>query len=198
MSSSGSEGSGGTISNQLSALVPTFDPATDNVEIWSSKIELLVEAWPQTKLKELATRLILNCSGSAYQKLKLHQKDCLTGDVQGIKRVVELVGGTWGQVPIERRYELVERAIFRAMQKSDETGDSFIARMDVVWAEMLAKGTTLEHIQAYCLLRGSKLGSDDKKRGRGRVKWRSHMETSGGCHSHAEQSVLPRLHWSEA
>lgn len=126
-----------TISNQLSSLAPTFDPAKDSVDVWSSKVELLAEAWPANKLKELATHLIFNCSGTAYQKLRLHQKECLTGDTASIKRVVELVGGAWGQAPLEKRYDLVERAVFRAAQKSDETGDSYIARMDVVWTEML-------------------------------------------------------------
>ena len=51
---------GGTISNQLALLVPSFDLASDNVDIWSSKVHLLLEAWPQTKILELITRLILN------------------------------------------------------------------------------------------------------------------------------------------
>lgn len=146
------EASGGTISNQLASLVPNFDPSTDSVEMWTSKVELLIEAWPATKFKELATRLILNCSGSTYQKLKLHQKEIITGDVTGIKRLVELVGGTCGQVPIEHRYDLVEKALFKAQQKTDESGDSFIARMDVVWTELLSRKTTLEHLQAAASL----------------------------------------------
>ena len=94
---SGEEGAGagglggGSVSNQLAMLVPTFDPAVDNVDIWSSKVNLLLEAWPETKIVELATRLILNTKGSAYQKLRLHQKDLLVNDRKGIQK---LVGGT--------------------------------------------------------------------------------------------------------
>ena len=100
----------GAISNQLSMLVPSFDPASDNVDIWSSKVSLLLEAWPQTKILELITRLILNTKGSAYQKLHLHQKDLLVNDRKGVQKLGELVGGAWGQVPLENRFELVQNA----------------------------------------------------------------------------------------
>eukprot|EP00435_Cladocopium_sp_Y103_P009090 s488_g2.t1 len=156
-------------------LVPSFDPAVDNVDIWSSKVTLLLEAWPQNKIIELITRLILNTKGSAYQKLHLHQKDLLVNDRKGVQKLVELVGGTWGQVPLEHRFELVEKALYRCQQKADETGDSFIARVDVIWTELLTKSITLDQLQAYVLLRGSRLTADDKKR----VLVESGAETAG-------------------
>ena len=58
----------GGVSNQLAMLVPSFDPGKDDLQVYSQKVALLVEAWPQTKYTELATRLILNCVGSAFQK----------------------------------------------------------------------------------------------------------------------------------
>ena len=149
---------------QLAILVPTFDPAIDNVEIWASKVELLAATWPATKLTELSTRLILGCKGTAYQKLQLHQKELLVNDPKSIQRLVELVGGTWGQIPLEKKFELVERAIFRGQQKHDESSDSYVSRNDVVWSELLSKDVRLEEIRAYVLLRGSKLASEDKKR----------------------------------
>ena len=154
----------GQVTNQLAILVPTFDPATDNVEIWASKVELLLATWPSQKITELATRLILGCRGTAYQKLQLNQKDILVNDPKGIRRLVELVGGTWGQIPLEKKYEIVEKAVFRTQQKPDETSDSFISRSDVVWTELESKGIGLSEIRSYILLRGSRLSSDDKKR----------------------------------
>ena len=154
----------GQVPNQLAILVPTFDPATDNVEIWASKVELLLATWPQQKITELATRLILGCRGTAYQKLQLNQKEILVNDAKGIRKLVELVGGTWGQIPLEKKYEIVEKAVFRTQQKSDETSDSFISRSDVVWTELEAKGIGLPEIRSYILLRGSRLSSEDKKR----------------------------------
>ena len=160
----GSEGSGGGVSHQLATLVPTFDPAVDDVTTWSNKVELLLAAWPENKIVELATRLILNTKGSAFQKLQLKQKEILINDPKGIRRLVELVGGTWGQVPLENRYELAEKALFRCQQKVDESGDSYIARVDVVWTELLAKSLSLDQLMAYVLLRGSRLSAEDKKR----------------------------------
>ena len=162
-SSSDGGGSGG-VSNHIAMLVPTFDPAVDNVDIWSSKVSLLLEAWPANKIAELATRLILNTKGTAYQKLRSNQKECLVNDRKGIQRIVELVGGSWGQVPLEHKYELVEKALYRCQLKGDETGDSFIARVDVLWTELLWKSMTLDQLMAYVLLRGSKLTAEDKKR----------------------------------
>ena len=71
----------GQVSNQLALLVPTFDPAVDSVGIWASKVELLLATWPYGKVLELATRLILGCKGTAYQKLQLCQKELLTSKV---------------------------------------------------------------------------------------------------------------------
>lgn len=51
-----------TVPNQLAVLVlvPSFDPSKDDLQVYTQKVELLLEAWPSTKYGELATRLILN------------------------------------------------------------------------------------------------------------------------------------------
>ena len=159
----GSENVGG-VSNQLATLVPSFDPAEDSVEIWSSKVELLLNAWPPGKIRELVTRLILGCKGTAFQKLQLHQSELLENDPKCVRRVVELVGGTWGQVPLEKKFEAAEKALYRGTQKSDETADSYLSRSDVIWTELINKGMKLEELRAYVVLRGSRLTSEDKKR----------------------------------
>ena len=56
-----SEASDGTdasqpISNQLASLVPTFDPSKDDLQVYSQKVMLLLEAWPTGRYTELATR----------------------------------------------------------------------------------------------------------------------------------------------
>ena len=65
---------------------------------------------------------------------------------------------------LERTYEIVEKALFKCTQRQDETNDSFLARCDVVWSELKAKKIDLEQVQAYIVLRGSLLSSEDKKR----------------------------------
>ena len=154
----------GQVPNQLAILVPTFDPSVDSVEIWTNKVELLLLTWPSNKILELATRLVLGCKGTAFQKLQLHRSEVLINDAKGIQRIVELVGGKWGAVPLEKKFDIVEKALYRGSQKSDESSDSYLSRNDVIWTELISKKIDLSEIQAYILLRGSRLSSDDKKR----------------------------------
>ena len=57
-----SDGDGGTqagVGMNLATLVPTFDPSKDDMQTYQQKVELLMTAWPKTKIPELVTRLIL-------------------------------------------------------------------------------------------------------------------------------------------
>ena len=145
----------GSVATQLAQLVPTFDPGTDNVEVWRQKVLLLVKAWPEGKLMELATRILLSTKGSAFQKLELRQAEVLTGTKEGIQKIIEIVTGQFGQVDLEKKYDVVERALYKCSQKADETSDSYLARADVAWTKIDAKKVKLHEIQAYinCLTR---------------------------------------------
>lgn len=87
----------------------------------------MLEAWPSTKYTELATRLILNCVGSAFQKLQLHQSELMVSDRQSTHRIIAIRGGHWGQIDLEKKYEYADRALYKCIQKSDESADSFLA-----------------------------------------------------------------------
>eukprot|EP00435_Cladocopium_sp_Y103_P024627 s655_g6.t1 len=129
-----SESSGGTsdgqVPTQLTYLVPQFDPSQHDLEQYSQKVEMLSEIWPAGKINELITRLILNTSGVAFQKLQLQRSELLTGDKKGVAKLITILGGQWGKVSLEKKYETFERA----------------------------------ELQAYTVLRGSQLSSEDKKR----------------------------------
>eukprot|EP00434_Breviolum_minutum_P015793 symbB.v1.2.013912.t1/scaffold987.1/size146359/2 len=84
--------------------------------------------------------------------------------IGSIQRIVELLGGHWGPINLECQYEYVERALYRCAQKSDESADSYLARADIMWSELLAKSIDLKSIQSYVTLRGSLLSAEDKKR----------------------------------
>ena len=146
---------GGNVTNQLAILVPTFDPAKDDLQVYQQKVALLLEAWPSNKYTELATRLILNCVGSAFQKLQLHQSELMVNERKSIHRIVEILGGHWGQIDLEKKYEFAERALYKCLQKSDESADSFLARADIMWTELNSKDIKLTDLQAYVTLRGS-------------------------------------------
>ena len=44
-------------------------------------------------------------------------------------------------------YEKFERALYKTLQKSDETVLSYVNRMNVIWMEL--GGTTLQEMQAF-------------------------------------------------
>ena len=162
-----SESSGGTetqVPTQLTNLVPQFDPAQHDLEQYTQKVELLSSIWPATKMNELITRLILGTSGAAFQKLQLQRSDMMTGDQKGVERLVTILGGQWGKISLEKKYETFEKAIYRCQQRNDESNDSYLARADVLWTELLASKVSLPELQAYAILRGSQLSAEDKKR----------------------------------
>lgn len=161
---SSESGDSSFVPSNLTQLVPSFDPSVDEVETWAKKVELLAKVWPKEKISELTTRLILNTKGSAFQKLQIKQDELLRNDPKCVKQLVELVGGQFGQIPLERRYEFAEKALFRCSQKNDESNDSYLARADVAWTEVISRGLKLEELQAYVVLRGSLLSAEDKKR----------------------------------
>ena len=154
----------GLVPNQIASLVPTFDPSTDDLLTYTRKVELLVGMWPEGRWTELASRLILGCGGSAFLKLQIHQSEITKNEKKSIQRLIELLGGHWGQVNLERQYEIAERALFRCQRKGDESADSFLARAAIMWSELYARNIALKDLQPYITLRGSQLYAEDKKR----------------------------------
>ena len=152
------------VPNHLAALVPSFNPATDDLVAYTQKVQLLVGMWPDQKWTELSTRLILNCSGSAFMKLQLQQAELTKNEKKSIQRLIEVLGGHWGQINLEKQYEYAERALYRCSQKNDETADSFLARADIMWTELISRNISLKDLQPYVTLRGSMLSAEDKKR----------------------------------
>ena len=145
-----SEGNAAT-SNQMATLVPSFDPSKDDLEQYTQEVELLSEIWPSNKMNKLITRLILNTSGSAFQKLQLNRSKLMTGDKTGTQMLITTLGGQGGKVSLEKTYEIVEKALFKCIQRQDESNDSFLARCDVVWSELKSKSIDLDQVHSSCL-----------------------------------------------
>ena len=97
-------------------------------------------------------------------KLQLHQTELMDNERKSIKRLIEILGGHWGQIGLEKKYEHAERALYKCIQKQDESADSFLARADIMWTELNSKNLKLSDLQGYVTLRGSTLSSDDKKK----------------------------------
>ena len=66
------EGQRDSVQTQLAQLVPTYDPGVDSVETWSQKIRLLLQAWPEGKLVELATRIVYSYNYATLHYTTLH------------------------------------------------------------------------------------------------------------------------------
>ena len=162
--SDGKSASDSQVPTQLTSLVPQFDPAQHDLEQYSQKVELLANIWPENKINELVTRLILGTSGAAFQKLQLQKDELMVGDKSGVEKLVKILGGHWGKVSLERKYEIFEKAVFRCTQRADESNDSFLARADILWTELIASKISMQELQAYVVLRGSLLTAEDKKR----------------------------------
>ena len=82
----------------------------------------------------------------------------------GIQLLVEAIGESWGATELEERYEFFEKALYGTIQRNDESHDSYLSRMEFNFVELLSRGTKLEEVQAYVLLRQSLLAPDDKKK----------------------------------
>ena len=68
----------------------------------------------------------------------------------GVKALVQTLGG--------EKFERFERAIFTTVQRSDESHESYMARHDFQFEELLQMGVGFAEIRAYVLLRNSGLG----------------------------------------
>ena len=145
--------------------IPKFIPGTTDVTEYTKKLEFLAAMWPKEHLSQLAPRAALLCEGSAFKKVAGLAPDKLkANDVSGVKLLVDTLGGLWGRTAVEQKYDTFERAIFGTIQKADETNDSYLARHDIHFEELLAQGVSFEEVRAYILLRQSSLTAEDRKR----------------------------------
>ena len=145
-------------------LIPAFKPGTD-VNDYARRLNFLCGIWPSESLSQLAPRAALLTEGSAFQKIvRLDPSKLRVNSSDGVRLIVQTLGGVWGKTALENRYERFERAIFSTVQRPDETHESFIARHEVQFEDLLSDGASLEDIRAYVLLRNSGLSADEKKK----------------------------------
>ena len=88
----------------------------------------------------------------------------MENDEKAVKRLIELLGGHWGRIALEKQYEEAEIALYHLTHNQDESNDSYLARADVAWSKLQSRKLSLDDLQAYILLRGSSLSAEDKKR----------------------------------
>ena len=145
--------------------IPKFTPGVTNVQEYTQKLKFLAAMWPADFLDQLAPRAALLVEGTAFRKVaRLDAAKLKVKNSSGVAALVEAIGGSWGATDLEERYEYFEKALYGTVQRHDESHDSFLARMESNFIELLSRNTKLEEVQAYVLLRQSTLPADDKKR----------------------------------
>ena len=145
--------------------IPKFIPGTTNVQEYTQKMKIIANIWPTEHLEALAPRAALMVEGAAFHKvMRIPAEKLKVKTVDGVIALVEALGGSWGMTMLEEQYDAFERALYGTLQKSDESHDSYLARSEVHFEDLLARGTTLEEIRAYVLLRQSTLSPEDRKK----------------------------------
>ena len=163
--SQSTSGSTGTGSHLPWHLIPAFDPGETDMTEYARRLEFLAGIWPAEHLSQLAPRAALQCKGSAFQKVvRIKPEQLKVNSTEGIKLLVTTLGGVWGKTVLEDKYGKFERAIYGVSQRSDESNESYVARHDVLFEDVLAQGATFNDMRAYILLRNSALSPEDKKR----------------------------------
>jgi hypothetical protein len=143
--------------------IPKFIPGETDLRTYTRKLEFLQSLWPKDQLEHLGPRAALAVEGVAFQKIsrldptKLREPD-------GVSYLVKALGGQWGKLDAEDKYDLFERALYQVTQKQDESHDSYLARHDAAFEDLLNRNVSLEEVRANVLMRQSLLTSEERKR----------------------------------
>ena len=154
--------------------IPRFEPGVTDLRNYARKLEFIRDLWPEEHIAHLAPRAALQVDGVAFQKVaRLSTEKLRTHD--GVRYLVEALGGQWGRLEEEDRYDLFERALYGTIQKVDETNDSYLNRHDISFEDLVTKKVQIDEFRAYVLVRQSTLSSEDRKKiimeGGGRLKY---------------------------
>ena len=153
---------------------PTIQPSPGTRFQSSSRVKRIWErtlgSWSffsrfgrRDQLEHLGPRAALAVEGVAFQKIsrldpaKLREPD-------GVSYLVKALGGQWGKLDAEDKYDLFERALYQVSQKQDESHDSYLARHDAAFEDLLNRKVSLEEVRAYVLMRQSLLTPEERKR----------------------------------
>ena len=146
-------------------MIPGFKPGETDITEYSKKLEFLGNLWPKEHLSHLGPRAAMLCEGSAFKRvMRIAPEKLKVNDLSGIKMLVTSLGGIWGKSNLEEKFERFERALYSTVQKPDESHESYMARHDFQFEDLLQMGVTLSEVRAYVLLRNSGLGAEDKKK----------------------------------
>eukprot|EP00435_Cladocopium_sp_Y103_P038647 s1426_g10.t1 len=163
MESAQAAGSTQVASNVPWNQIPKFVPGETDMRVYSRKLEFLQALWPRDQLEHLGPRAALLVEGVAFQKVSRMDPAKLR-EANGVEHLVKCLGGQWGKLDEEEKLDLFERALYQVCQKQDESNDSYLARHDAAFEDLLGRKVSMEEVRAYVLLRQSLLPSEDRKK----------------------------------
>ena len=131
----------------------------DNVKEYVAKVKFLDGVCPPKDRSMLAPRLAMLTKGTAWAQVRTLDPSLLTDSTP--KNLLQALSG-WEESADMKTFDLFERAVYRTLQKSDESTMSFVNRLQVAFTEL--GNVTIKEFQAFLLLRQSTLGTEDKKR----------------------------------
>ena len=132
------------------AMIPNFRPGETDINEYTKKLEFLASLWPVEHLSHLAPRAAMLCEGSSFKRvMRLDAAKLKVNSTAGVQLLVSTLGGIWGKRNLEEKFERFERAIYTTVQRSDESHDSYMARHDYQFEELLQMGVKLEDTRAY-------------------------------------------------
>lgn len=110
--------------------IPKFEPGVTDLRVYSKKLSFLRDIWPSDHIHHLGPRAALQVEGAAFQQIARLKPEKLK-DKDGVRYLVEALGGNWGRLAEEDRYDLFEKALFQTIQKLDESNDSYLNRHSI-------------------------------------------------------------------
>ena len=161
MSAAAAASSGDDKSQGLWSLLPSFDPAVDNVREYVDKVKFLDAICPEKDRSMLAPRLAMLCKGTAWGQVRNIDPSKLTDKANGVKTLLAALA-SWEESAEMKTYELFEKAIYKTIQKADESATSYVNRLQVAMDEL--GNVSVKEVHAFLLLRQSVLSPEDKKK----------------------------------
>ena len=148
-------------SSSIWSILPSFDPSVDDPREYVDKVKFLHSICPVKDKAMLAPRLAMLIKGTAWAQIKACDASKLSDPEQGIQVLLASVA-TWEESAELQTYDKFEKALFRIVQKSDETTMSFVNRLNVAFQDL--GEVSLQDMKAFVLLRQSSLQADDKRK----------------------------------
>ena len=145
----------------LWSILPSFDPQQDDPREYGDKVRFLHGICPEKDRGMLAPRLAMLMKGTAWAQVKTLDPSKLLDATNGVKTLLGAIS-SWEEAEELQVYDKFEKALYRTIQKSDESTQSYVNRLGVAFHDL--GDMTIKDVRAFIQLRQSSLSVEDKKK----------------------------------